>query len=113
MPKVPLPPEILTRCRELRKNDTDAEKRLWSFLRNRQLNNMKFRRQVAFESYVLDFYCHEAHLAIEVDGGGHLEEGQALYDQKRTLVLESHGIKVMRFFNNDVLKNPEGVIFAI
>ena len=82
MPKRPLPPEILNRCRNLRKDDTGAEKRLWSFLRNRQLNNLKFRRQYPVEGYILDFYCHDAHLAIEVDGGGHLE---------------AHRIKVLRF----------------
>jgi len=112
MPKIPLPAEILKRCCALRKNDTDAEKRLWSFLRNRQLN-MKFRRQYPFQGYILDFYCHAAQLAIEVDGGGHLEEGQALYDQERTLVLNSHGIKVLRFFNEEILKELEKVILAI
>ena len=111
--KPPLPPELLRRCRELRKNETDAEKLLWSLLRDRQLGNAKFRRQHPLGPFVLDFYCHEEKLGIEIDGGQHAESDQALYDAKRTQKLEAEGVKVFRFWDNDVLANTEGVLERI
>ena len=74
---------------------------------------MKFRRQHAVGSYILDFYCGDARLAIELDGGGHAEEGQAQYDARRTEELERLGIRVVRFWNTDVLLNIQGVLQRI
>lgn len=105
------------RSRDLRRNATDAERKLWSHLRARQLCGFKFRRQHAIGSYIVDFYCHEAGLVVELDGGGHAEAFQAEYDAERSLRLESRGIKVLRFWNNDVMRNiegiPEDIVFAL
>jgi hypothetical protein len=73
----------------------------------------KFRRQHTVGHFIIDFYCHEARLAIEVDGDNHAEEYQAAYDTLRTAELESLGVRVLRFSNNEVLNNTEGVIDAI
>jgi len=95
----------------LRAHQTDAENLLWGLLRNRRLLGLKFRRQYPLEPYILDFYCHEAALAIELDGGQHTE--QQHYDQQRTAYLESHGITVLRFWNNEVLQQTESVLEKI
>jgi len=111
--KPALPPEFLERVRELRKNATNAEKLLWQLLRNRQVGEAKFRRQHPFGKFILDFYCHEAKLALELDGSGHAEPKQAQYDMARTQALESEGIRVLRFWNNDVFENTIGVLETI
>ena len=111
--KSPLPPELLARCRELRGDCSDAEKKLWACLRDRQLFGTKFRRQHPVEKYILDFYCEEAGLAIELDGGQHAEEAQKVYDERRTKVIEMEGVRVIRFWNNDVLTKTEAVLEAI
>jgi very-short-patch-repair endonuclease len=98
------------RARNLRRNMTDAEKRLWSVLRNRQLAGCKFRRQHPVGIYSLDFACPERLLAIEVDGGQH---AGSTADVSRTAWLGSQGWLVLRFWNNDVLGNTEGVIRQI
>ena len=90
----------------LRKAQTDAEKRLWQTLRSRQMNGLKFFRQYGIGNYVLDFYCPAIRLAIEVDGSQHLENE---YDVKRTDSLRKENIFVLRFWNNDVLNNLDGV----
>ncbi|MDZ4142028.1 MAG: N-6 DNA methylase [Methylotenera sp.] len=104
---------LLENARELRKNQTDAEALLWSLLRGRQLNDCKFRRQHPVEPYILDFYCHENNLAIELDGGQHNTESAIANDHKRTEYLKSQGITVLRFWNNDVLQNTESVLQQI
>jgi len=109
----PLPDELLVRVRELRQNATDAEKLMWQLLRNRALHDAKFRRQHPIGSYILDFYCHEAKLAVELDGSGHLEEEQARHDEERTKALNELGIRVLRFWNSDVLNNTEDVLGVI
>jgi very-short-patch-repair endonuclease len=90
---------------------TDAERRLWSKLRNSQLNGEKFRRQHPLGPYVLDFFCERTNLAVEVDGGQHAEQAEA--DLARTRWLESKGCRVIRFWNNEVLSNTEEVLEAI
>jgi len=110
---LPLPPQILNNARELRTKQTDAETLLWYFLRNRDFCGIKFRRQHPVCGYILDFYCHEANLAIELDGSGHSEDERKLYDAERTRVLEGAGIKVLRFWNDEVLKNLEAVLEEI
>ena len=109
----PIPDQLIKRIRELRQNATDAEQFLWQLLRNRAIHGAKFRRQYLVASYILDFYCHEAKLAIELDGSGHLEDKQAKYDNERTKVLNEQGIRVLRFWNSDVLNNTETVLNEI
>jgi very-short-patch-repair endonuclease len=99
------------RARALRNNPTDAEKRLWRHLRQRQLGGHRFRRQVPIGPYVADFVCLEQRLIIEVDGGQHAVE--AARDEIRTAWLESQRFSVVRFWNNDVLGNTEGVLEVI
>lgn len=96
--------------KHLRRNLTDAERKLWQSLRNRQLKNHKFRRQVEIGDYVVDFACLEKQLIVEVDGGQHLNRSK---DQERTLELEKQGYQVLRFWNDDVLKNLDGVLQVI
>jgi very-short-patch-repair endonuclease len=111
--KPKLPEALLRAARELRRKATDAEKYLWSLLRNRQLAGYKFRRQHPLGRFVLDFYCHEAKLCVELDGGQHAEPAQADYDRERTAWLNQEGIRVIRFWNTDVLNNIEGVLQSI
>jgi very-short-patch-repair endonuclease len=95
------------RARDLRATSTDAEHKLWAALRARQLGGFKFRRQVPIDRYFADFACVEAKLVVELDGGQHMARFD--YDERRTSVLEACGWRVMRFWNNDVLENIEGV----
>lgn len=88
---------------QLRTNATDAEKRLWQALRNRQLAGYKFRRQLPIPPYIADFVCLEQCLIIELDGGQHADA--LSYDTARTAFLEQQGFRVLRFWNNDVLGN--------
>ena len=111
--KPSLSPGILERCRSLRKNATNAENLLWQLLRNRQLLGFKFRRQHPVAGYVADFYCHEARLVIELDGSGHAANKQAAYDADRTRNLETLGLRVMRFGNNQVLQETQAVLQTI
>ncbi|WP_374299827.1 endonuclease domain-containing protein [Ferrovibrio sp.] len=97
-------------ARALRRTMTDAERRLWSLLRGRQLNGFKFRRQHPVGRYILDFACIERRLAVEVDGGQHADTNS---DRQRTAWLEAQGWQVIRFWNSDVLSNPEEVTARI
>jgi very-short-patch-repair endonuclease len=104
---------LIQRARALRKDNTDAEKRLWTKLRNRRLLGMCFRRQQPLCGYILDFVCFERKLIIELDGGQHGEDREQAYDVKRTQELNKHGYQVVRFWNNEVLENIEGVLSKI
>ncbi len=97
--------------RSLRNGPTDAERRLWQYLRNRQLAGCKFRRQHPFGDYVLEFVCLERKVIVELDGGQHA--GQTAYDARRTAFLENAGFTVLRFWNNEVFESIEGVIEVI
>jgi very-short-patch-repair endonuclease len=99
-----------SRARELRKTPTDAETRLWSRLRRRQLGGFRFRRQQPIGLYIVDFFCPEAKLVIEVDGGQHAENAA---DEARTRWIEKRGYRIIRFWNNDVLGNTDGVLLSI
>ncbi len=98
-------------AKRLRRNETVAERLLWLRLRDRRLNGWKFKRQVPIDRYIADFCCSDARLIIELDGGQH--SVQTVQDAKRTEILESMGYLVLRFWNNDVLKNTNGVLEAI
>ena len=103
---------MTVRARRLRKRPTDAEQRLWRALRRQQIGGMAFRRQHPVGSYVLDFYCPDIGLGIEVDGGQHNEDARA-YDERRERWLASRGIAMIRFWNNEVLTNLDGVLTEI
>jgi very-short-patch-repair endonuclease len=98
-------------ARRLRRNLTDAEARLWSVLRRRQMEGRHFRRQAPIGPYIADFVCFAEALIIEVDGGQHAET--TARDQARTRWLEAQGFRVIRFWNHDVLANIEGVAETI
>jgi len=99
-------------ARRLRKDMTDAERRLWSRLRNNQLE-IKFRRQVPFGKYVLDFYCARIKLCIELDGGQHYTTEGMEKDAKREETLRDGGVETIRFSDRDVLLNTDGVLQTI
>jgi very-short-patch-repair endonuclease len=93
--------------RILRRNMTDAEKKLWKALRGRQMEGLKFRRQHPFENYILDFVCLEEKIVIELDGGQYQESKTE--DVIRTRLLEKAGFRVLRFWNHEVLQQPTAV----
>jgi very-short-patch-repair endonuclease len=99
------------RAKELRGEMTPAECKLWSRLRAGRLEGFHFRRQQVIEPYIVDFYCHQAALVVEVDGSVHLE--QQAYDQQRERDLQLSGLRVVRFLNTDVNQNFEGVLEEI
>ena len=99
-------------ARRMRKTPTDAEAALWRKLRSRQLG-VRFRRQHPIAGYIVDFYCPQARLAIELDGGGHADEQQRRYDEHRDRVLKQHGIRVLRVWNPEVLRAEEAVLSQI
>lgn len=103
--------KLIKFARELRVNQTDAEARIWKHLRNRQMHGAKFRRQIAIDPYIVDFICTDHILIVELDGGQHAEQVEA--DAKRTTYLKSRGYRVLRFWNNDVLANTDGVLEVI
>lgn len=112
----PRPPEhlwakIKPLARELRNEPTPAEARLWRYLRRKQVDGWRFRRQHVFDRFIVDFYCPAARLVIEVDGPIH--EQQQDYDALRTAFLEALGLRVLRFKNEDVFQNIEGVMTVI
>jgi very-short-patch-repair endonuclease len=102
-----------TRARELRRNMTDAERRLWSALRAGRLQGLRFRRQQPIGNYIADFYCAKARLVVEIDGSQHSDEETLLHDYHRTKWLESKGYRVIRFTNHDVLKHTPAVVEGI
>jgi very-short-patch-repair endonuclease len=103
-------PRPTKRAQQLRNNATDAERKLWRYLSRRQLEGHKFSRQMPIGPYICDFLCRERQLIVEVDGGQHAESKR---DLTRTAYLESTGYRIIRFWNNDVVENIEGVIHAI
>ena len=100
-------------ARKLRKNQTLQEKKLWNLLRNHQFYGYEFRRQYPIGEYIVDFICREKKIIIELDGGQHNEEKNIITDEKRTEFLNSLGYKVIRFWNNDIDINIEGVFDVI
>ena len=113
--KATLPKELIDPAQKLRTEQTNAEQLIWELLRERRVHDAKFRRQhpidVGDKRLVLDFYCHDAKLAIEIDGGQHQE--QKGVDAERTQLLEAQGIKVIRFWNNEVLAQTQSVLEVI
>ena len=99
--------------RSLRKNATEAEKKLWRYLKGKNLAGIKFRRQYSVDSYILDFYAPGLKLAIELDGEMHYTPDAKAYDRRRTKHLAKFGIEVIRFTNYEVFENIEGVLWKI
>ncbi|WP_421981848.1 endonuclease domain-containing protein [Roseibium sp.] len=98
----------ISRARSLRKHATEAEIRLWHYLRNRQLGGWKFRRQFPVDRFITDFACIDAKLIVELDGSQHAENAHA--DAERTRILERCGFRVIRYWNADVLKDTPNVL---
>ncbi len=105
--------ELIKKRQFLRNNMTKAEIVLWSKLKGKQLNDLKFRRQYSINNYVVDFYCPELKLAIEIDGDVHVFSSRIVYDKQRQKEIEALGIKVLRYTNTDILNNIEGVLYDI
>jgi len=100
-------------CRTLRRNQTEAEKKLWLILRNRKLAGIKFRRQFPVGRYILDFYAPEYGLGIEADGGQHYGDEHKRRDETRTRELIKLGVEIVKFSDRDILTNIEGVYETI
>ena len=98
------------RARDLRRDMTPAERKLWAKLRGRQLMGARFRRQHPLGPYIVDFVCLDRRFIVEVDGGQHGEAEQKARDERRTAWLESEGYRVIRVWNNDVMGNADGVM---
>jgi very-short-patch-repair endonuclease len=101
------PPQIRSHAREMRKEPTRAEDRLWSWLRDRRFGNYKFRRQHPVGDYILDFYCAELKIAIELDGVVHEVDCVAEHDKRRTRYLERQGIMIVRLENEQMRIEPD------
>ena len=99
--------------RELRQESTEAEKLLWAELRSRKLNGLKFRRQHPLDKFIVDFYCNEKKLVVELDGGVHNEKINKEYDEARTAMLAGLNVIVLRFKNEDVINNMKEVLREI
>ena len=100
-------------ARELRQNMTSQEYKLWALLRNRNFNGVKFVRQYPIGPYIVDFACRKMRIVLELDGGQHNEMQNKIYDDKRTEYLISKGYKVLRFWNNEIDDNLEGVYLKL
>jgi very-short-patch-repair endonuclease len=105
--------KTLKRARNLRNNQTEAERKLWGYLRDKRLQGYKFNRQVPVGTYIVDFLCAEAKLIVEVDGATHGDAHEVAYDERRTAFLNEQGYRVMRCFNADVFENLNGVLDTI
>lgn len=98
------------RARKLRRSQIDEEATLWSYLQNRELVGVKFRRQHTIGGFIVDFYSREAKIVMELDGEQHAEEENARYDLERTAFLESKGLQVIRYWNNEIHNELDQVI---
>lgn len=107
------PESSFVKAKALRKDETQAEMILWEKLRNNQLNGYKFRRQHPIGLYIVDFYCHQLKLVIEIDGEYHNTQEQIEKDIERTQILETDGLQLIRFTNKDIMENLEKTISEI
>lgn len=103
-------PELLEFAKSMRQSATDAEHLMWQILRAKRLMNLKFRRQHIVAPYIVDFYCHEIGLVIELDGSQHGTDDAIEYDTERTKFLEALGLTVVRYWNHDVLSRMDVVL---
>ena len=107
------PPTNFIRAKNLRKNMTGAEKKVWEKLKNNQLQGFKFRRQHPIQNFIVDFYCHKLKLVIEIDGKYHDSNNQQKLDKERTSIIKFQKLKVLRITNEEVFKNIDEVIQKI
>ena len=105
-----LDPQLLEFAKIMRQNATDAEHLMWQLLRAKRFMNLKFRRQHVIAHYIVDFYCHELGLVIELDGSQHSTHDAIEYDAERTKFLEALGLTVVRYWNHDVLSRTDVVL---
>jgi very-short-patch-repair endonuclease len=105
--------KAITRSRSLRIDMTPPERKLWYRLNRRQLDGIKFRRQAAIGPYIADFLTHDAMIVIELDGDTHAETAQRRSDERRTLLIEAKGFRVVRFFNSEVREDLDDVVRRI
>jgi very-short-patch-repair endonuclease len=108
-----MPTRLTPLARSLRRSAVSAERRLWQGLRRKQLAGFRFRRQVVLGDYIADFACFDARIVIEVDGATHSTDGELTRDSKRTASLLAQGYAVLRFTNDDVYRNLDGVFETI
>ncbi|MFH1798556.1 MAG: DUF559 domain-containing protein [Candidatus Omnitrophota bacterium] len=106
-------PNLKSKAQQLRKEMTDSERKLWSRLRGKQILDVQFYRQKPIGNYVVDFYASKVKIVVEVDGSGHMEEGQALKDAPRDEYLKRQGLDVLRFDNLQVLRDTDSVMEVI
>jgi very-short-patch-repair endonuclease len=104
-------PNMHNRARQMRHSMTPSEQKLWQRLRAGRLEGFHFRRQQIIDNYIVDFYCHQIGLVVELDGSGHLE--QAEYDRTRDAYLKERGLRVLRFFNSSVDRDIETVLGVV
>lgn len=109
--KPPYKHELKSRARELRKNSTRHENHLWYDFLNRY--PIKFRRQRPIDGFIVDFFCEQANLVIELDGSQHFTEQGTVYDTERSVILGNYGLKVIRFTNSEIDNNFDGVCAII
>lgn len=102
--------ESLHRAKNLRKKMTDAENRLWYYLRDRRFNGVKFKRQVPVGEFIVDFLCHDRKIVIELDGGQHNLESVQIYDERRMKFLSHNGYTVLRYWNNEIFCEIDSVL---
>ena len=108
-----MPKRLTPIARRLRNNATDAERRLWNGVRREQIGGFKFRRQVILNGFVVDFACLEARLILEVDGATHSTDGEIARDAARAASLSAQGYSILRFTNDDVFHNIDGVLETV
>ena len=106
-------PKSLERARTLRKDDTEAERRLWEAIRNRRLGDFKFVRQLTVGPYIADFACRDRKLIVELDGATHGTDAETSHDERRSAYLQAQGYRVIRFWNDDVYNGLSDVCDAI
>lgn len=107
------PKSSFLKAKELRRNETEAEKLLWDKLKGNQINGLKFRRQHPIQLFIADFYCHQIKLIIEIDGEYHLTKEQIIKDRERTEILNEMGIEVIRFKNDEVTNRIDLILSQI
>ena len=110
---VPYDSRLVERARQLRKNMTPGERKLWQHLRNRQMMGYKFERQRPIDRFIVDFYCRDLMLAIEIDGSSHDSDGARQRDRERQARLEGLGVCLLRFQEREVMQEMDGVLVAI
>ena len=113
MPHAPVPPKLRVHARRMRKDLTEAELKLWNALRGHRLMGLSFRRQMPISGYIVDFACPTHKLIVELDGSQHADDGAAAYDARRTDALTARGWTVLRFWNDEVLKDIDNVCLHI